>query len=402
MISYCKECLYPSTHPLGITIGADGVCSGCRIHREKFSLDWKAKHNHLDKLAARYRLRKREAYDCIVPINAGSDTFFTVHYVKNILKLNPLCAIYNTHYLTALGHQNLARLRAKLNVDIEMHIPSLQQVKDITRSSLYYLDSIYWHVHAGHTAYPVHLALQKKIPLIIWGCHEAVDQVGMFSHDEYPEMTSNYRHNFHLMGMNMAELEKLDPILKKYNNWVYHYPDLDQLESNGIHGIYLSNYLRWDQKTQTELLDKIYGYTSRQNSLSYNPHENPHCAFYHGIHDWIKYLKYGYGRIVDHLVRDIRWQRLSRADAINILSRFHPAPPISNIRLFANFLSLQPNAVSFLLSQINAKGYDPLPFYQHKNDNITSSPTLLADYLNVKLTSSTLSTPHTLLPGAPY
>ena len=43
----CTRCLYHSDHPLNITFDADGVCSGCRIHEEKDSINWSERHNEL-------------------------------------------------------------------------------------------------------------------------------------------------------------------------------------------------------------------------------------------------------------------------------------------------------------------------------------------------------------------
>ena len=37
----CKKCLYDTNHPLGLLLDEYGICSGCRIHEEKDTLDWK-------------------------------------------------------------------------------------------------------------------------------------------------------------------------------------------------------------------------------------------------------------------------------------------------------------------------------------------------------------------------
>ncbi|CAF4669314.1 unnamed protein product, partial [Rotaria sp. Silwood1] len=43
------------------------------------------------------------------------------------------------------------------------------------------MGSMYWHCLAGQTVYPVQIATKFKIPLIIWGAHQGVDQVGNLS-----------------------------------------------------------------------------------------------------------------------------------------------------------------------------------------------------------------------------
>ena len=49
-IQFCQRCLYASTHPLGLTIDDEGICSGCRIHEEKDRLDWDARWRLLEQI----------------------------------------------------------------------------------------------------------------------------------------------------------------------------------------------------------------------------------------------------------------------------------------------------------------------------------------------------------------
>ena len=45
------------------------------------------------------------------------------------------------------------------------------------------------------------MAVKFKIPLIVWGAHQGLDQVGMFSHPDEVEMTRKYRKEHDLMGL---------------------------------------------------------------------------------------------------------------------------------------------------------------------------------------------------------
>ena len=42
--------------------------------------------------------------------------------------------------------------------------------------------NMYWPVLAGHSVFPVQTSVRFKIPLIFWGAHQGLEQVGMFSH----------------------------------------------------------------------------------------------------------------------------------------------------------------------------------------------------------------------------
>src|SRR5256885_1700228 len=102
-MKYCKKCLYPANHPLNITFDTEGVCSGCTVHEEKFTLDWKARERKLKSLLESYRSRSGRTYDCIVPVSGARDSYFIVHTVKKVYGLNPLLVTYNKHYNTRRG-----------------------------------------------------------------------------------------------------------------------------------------------------------------------------------------------------------------------------------------------------------------------------------------------------------
>ena len=54
------------------------------------------------------------------------------------------------------------------------------------------------------------MAVNYKIPLIIWGAHQGLEQVGMFSHKHEVEMSRKYRENHDLFGFEAEELIKID------------------------------------------------------------------------------------------------------------------------------------------------------------------------------------------------
>lgn len=412
MSSFCRNCFYPTSHPLGLSLNAEGICRGCEVHREKHTLDWNHRELLLKKLVNPYRSHSRDRYDCIVPINGGGDSFFLVNYVKHILKLNPLCVIYNSLYMTRVGHRNISTLRKVFNVDIHMHTPSREQVVALTKTTLYHLHSMYWHVHAGTTSLPAKLAVKYHIPLIIWGSHEATEQVGMYKHTDEVEMSRRYRHNHHLMGLEIDDLEKLDPSLKQFNNSVYRYPSYSDLHSNSVRGIYLSNYIPWNQKVQQEQMSERYKYLGCKNETKfiYNTYEYPHCSFYNGVHDWIKYMKHGYNRTLDHLARDLRWGRLNKSEAIQFLASNHYQKPIKNIRIFREFMGMQKNSLDYLLDSIknnihfDQDSLESKLYLSIRNQNCAPDKEIKSPhdlYGKIKLSSIINQKPFTLLTGSP-
>ena len=46
-----------------------------------------------------------------------------------------------------------------------------------------------------------------------------------------------------------------------------------------------------------------------------------------GVHDYLKYIKFGYGRYTDHASKDIRAGKLTRTDAIKLVNQMDPVKP---------------------------------------------------------------------------
>lgn len=342
-MQYCTRCLYPANHPLYITFDDDGVCSGCRVHEEKDLIDWDERLVKLKKIVSEYKAKTRSIHDCIVPVSGARDSYFIVHVVKNILGLNPLLVTYNKHYNTQLGIRNLAYLRTLLGCDIMTMTVSPDRVKRITKESLRQRGSIYWHCIAGQTVFPVQIAVKFKIPLIIWGAHQGVDQVGMFSHYDEVEMTRKYRFEHDLMCLEAEDLlinAQGNLSIKDVEQYIY--PHDKELESVGVRGIYLNNYFRWDTKAQHESMLKLYKYETALQQRTFDTYNDVDCFHYSGLHDYIKFIKFGYGKVTDHACREIRLKRLSREEGVQLVKQYENVMP-KDTDLFLNWLQMSEN-----------------------------------------------------------
>lgn len=153
-MTYCVRCLYSDSHPLGLVLDDDGVCSGCRIHEEKNSIDWVERFGRLRQIVNGYRNRSASNFDCIVPISGARDSYFIVDTVVRRLGMNPLLVSYNRHYNTARGHRNIAYLRTIFDCDYYQQTLSPQLVKRLMQETLERLGSFHWHTIAGQTVFP--------------------------------------------------------------------------------------------------------------------------------------------------------------------------------------------------------------------------------------------------------
>jgi len=352
-MKYCKRCLYPANHPLGILFDKDGVCSGCRVHEEKDFLDWEARLKKISDILKNFKNRNGKNYDCIIPVSGARDSYFIVHTIKKKFKLNPLLVTYNKQYNTEIGIRNLAYLKTIFDCDLLTLTVNPESVKKIIRVTLKERASIYWHCIAGQTAFPTQIAVRLKIPLIIWGVHQGIDQVGMFSHEDEVEMTRKYRKDHDLMGLEAEDLLKLSSELSEENVRPFIYPHDKEIERIGVRGIYLNNYIRWDSKKQHEEMINLYSYETASQTRTFDTYNDVDCYNYSDVHDYIKFLKFGYGKATDHACREIRLKRMSREEGVEIVKKFQEVKP-RNLDLFLNWLGISERGFYFLINRFRS------------------------------------------------
>ena len=275
-----------------------------------------------------------------------------MHNVKNKLGLNPLLVSYNKYYNTPLGVRNLANLRIEFDCGIIIQNVNPQSVKKITKTTLREFGSMYWHCLAGQTAFPVQTALRYKIPLIIWGAHQGLEQVGMYSHHHDVEMSRRYRKDHDLMGYEADDLLYTFDTLSEKDIWQYRYPDDYEINTIGVRGIYLGNYIRWDPKAQHEEMIRLFNYKTSTFSRTIDCYDHVDCFNYMFIHDLLKFHKHGYSKITDHVSREIRHKRLTRNQGHNLIN-YYEKKPIQHLDKFCDWIGIEKKGIEFIINSIS-------------------------------------------------
>ena len=339
-MKYCKRCVYPENHPLGLILDEEGICSGCRVHQEKDNeINWQDRFKELKTITQRYSGSSPSGYDCIIPVNGNGDSYYVLHLIKEVLGLNPLLVTYNIQYNTKIGIRNLANLLTKFDCDHLQYTVNPAFAKKITWHAMQEMGDMYWHCLAGEQTFPVQVATKMKIPLIIWGVNGWLDQVGMFSHWDLVEMSKKVRKEHGLRTMDVEQMLAPEKGITQKLMQAFTYPSDEQLEKSRVRGIYLGNFIRWDAQAQTKEMIEKYQYETAPQERTFNRYESIYCHHNAGIHDYLKYLKYGYSKVSDHAARDIRLKRLSREEAIERVCALQAKKP-KDLPLLLNWLGV--------------------------------------------------------------
>jgi N-acetyl sugar amidotransferase len=308
----------PDTKP-DLFIDEEGICNACRNMDRRREVDWPSRKLELQTLLDQYRSRDGSNYDCIVPVSGGKDSTFQVIRLLE-LGANPLCVTATTDKLSPIGRRNIESLK-RLGVDyVEVTVNPVVRHR-INRLALEQVGDISWPEHVLIFTIPVRIAVQMGIPLIVWGENSQNEYGGPAAAAEGNTLTRRWLEEFGgLLGLRVSDLPGQAGIEERHLIQ-YRYPEDASLQRVGVTGLFLGYFLPWDGY-QNALIAQAHGFESYHKPVegSLVNYENlDNCQT--GIHDYFKFLKYGFGRATDLACLHIRRGRLSREDGINLVRR---------------------------------------------------------------------------------
>lgn len=316
MIKYCKRCVMPDTKP-DLFIDEEGVCNACRSYESRKEADWDERKKELTQVLDKYRSKDGSNWDCIIPVSGGKDSTFQVLRMLQ-LGMNPLCVTSTTCDQSELGRKNIENIK-RLGVDYIEFSPNKDVRKKLNRIGLSQVGDIAWPEHVGIFTVPVKAAVQYKIPLIVWGENSQNEYGGPAAASENNVLNRRWLEEFGgLLGLRVSDLVGLEGIEQKHLI-PYMYPSDEELMHVGVTGIFLGYYLPWDGYSNA-LLAQAHGFTSYHSTVegSIVNYENLDNHM-HGIHDYFKFLKFGFGRATDIACLHVRRGRITREDALELV-----------------------------------------------------------------------------------
>jgi N-acetyl sugar amidotransferase len=325
MLVYCKNCLMPDTKP-DLHLDEEGVCNACRSYEKRKEIDWSARRSELLTILDRYRNKDGTNWDCIVPVSGGKDSTYQVVQMLE-LGMNPLCVTATTCDLTAIGRKNIENIK-KLGVDYVEISPNPIVRRKLNRIGLTQVGDISWPEHVGIFTIPVRAAVQFNVPLIVWGENSQNEYGGPAGAAESNVLNRRWLEEFGgLLGLRVTDLIGSEGLSKR-DLIPYFYPEDEELSRVGVTGLFLGHYVPWDGLSNV-LVAQAFGFETSPSitlgsMVNYENLDNHQVA----IHEYFKYLKFGFGRATDHACLHIRRGRLTREMGLSIVRRLDGRFPI--------------------------------------------------------------------------
>lgn len=315
MLRYCVRCVMPHTKP-DLHIDEEGVCNACRSIEKRREIDWEQRKKELLDVLEKYR-RHGSNWDCIVPVSGGKDSTYQVIRMLQ-LGLNPLCVTSTTCDLSDIGRKNIENIK-HLGVDYLEFSPNPIVRAKLNRIGLTEVGDISWPEHVGIFTIPVRAAVQFNVPLIVWGENSQNEYGGPAAASENSVLTRRWLEEFGgLLGLRVSDLSETYGIEARHL-LPYQYPSEEDLQRVGVTGLFLGHYLPWDGLSNA-LIAQANGFTTfdkpvEGSMVNYENLDNHQT----GIHDYFKFLKFGFSRATDLACLHVRRGRITRQDALEIV-----------------------------------------------------------------------------------
>ncbi|WP_293751044.1 N-acetyl sugar amidotransferase [uncultured Paraglaciecola sp.] len=315
MLKYCVRCVMPQTKP-DLHMDTEGVCSACRSFESRKEVDWAQREKELLLLLKKFKSNDSN-WDCIVPVSGGKDSTYQVVRMLQ-LGLNPLCVTSTTCDLSDLGRTNIENIK-HLGVDYVEFSPNPLIRAKLNKIGLTEVGDISWPEHVGIFTIPVRAAVQYKVPLIVWGENSQNEYGGPAAAAENNTLTRGWLEEFGgLLGLRVSDLSEVYGIESKFL-LPYQYPSDAELQQVGVTGLFLGHYYPWDGLANT-LIAQAHGFTSLDKAVEGSMVNYENLDNYQtGIHDYFKFLKFGFSRTTDIACLHLRRGRITRKDALDIV-----------------------------------------------------------------------------------
>jgi len=345
----------------------EGVCSACvSVARKDTTIDWDQRKKDLHSIIDHYKIKNGGiGYDCLIPVSGGKDSTFQAYYMKVVCGLNPLCVCFETTAVTELGQRNLDNI-SKMGIDVIHFKKNHPAYKSMVIEGFRRVGDEMWPNHLAIFTIPFHFAVKFNIPLIIWGENPQAEYGGPIDSIHANQLNRKWLEEFGgLLGNRIQDMVGVDGLTAK-DLTPYFYPTDEELNRVGVTGIFLGQYIFWDARKQLDIV-KAHGFAVKEDGPvegTYTNYENLDEKM-HSLHDYLKFVKYGFGRATDHVCIDIRNKRMTREEGLKMIKQYDGKYPHVGIKDFIEYSELSKEEIDKVIDSFT----NPVIFQQEEDGN---------------------------------
>jgi N-acetyl sugar amidotransferase len=320
-VKFCKKCTISNQRPR-IVLDEKGVCSACNFAEFKRSkIDWDQREKELVKLLDKHRSNDG-SYDVLVPCSGGKDAAYIAHELKHKYNMNPLTVTWAPILYTDIGWQNLHNMIRVGDLANVLGTPAGGVHRKLTKLFFEILGDPFQPFIYGQTNYPMQVAVQHNIPLVMYGENGEVEYGGDMKNAFSP--TRNYKtdHKEHYFsGIEPADLLKYG--ISEKDIKPYMAPSAEKMDELGMELHFYGYYKMWTPQEN-------YYYCSEHTGFKANPvrSESTYSKYaslddkIDGFHYYLAFIKFGLGRCTSDSAHEIRDGHITREEGVALVNKF--------------------------------------------------------------------------------
>ena len=357
-VKFCSKCVISNQRPSSvvefknkedgvkptINFNEHGVCSACEYQEIKDKeIDWAKREKELAILCDKYRGNGID-YDCVIPGSGGKDSAFTAHILKYKYGLNPLTVTWAPHKYTNIGWQNFENWIHQGGFDNILFTPNGKLHAYLTKIAFLNLFHPFQPFIVGQKLIGPLIARKFGIKLIFYGENQA--EYGNKIKDNFKK---GFKKEFYsidnaksviLGGLSINEI--INNTNFKFSEFKPYIPISDEeLKSTQLDYQYLGYYLKWDPQ-------ECYYYASENTGFQANPERTQGSySKYSSIDDKIDYfhyfttyIKFGLGRASYDAAQEIRNNKITRDEGVNLVKKFDHEFPTNYFKEFLEYINI--------------------------------------------------------------
>ena len=338
-VKYCVKCTMSNQRPR-ITLDEHGVCSACNFAEFKQTkIDWSQREAELMATLDRFR-RNDGRYDVVVPCSGGKDAAYIAHELKHKYGMNPLTVTWAPHLYTEIGWKNLHEMIRVGDLANVLGTPPGKTHRLLTKLSFEKIGDPFQPFVYGQTNFPMQIALNYDIPLVMYGENGEVEYGGDMKNAFKATRDWRTDHKKHYFsGINPEDFTQYG--ISQNDLVPYMAPPADKLEQLGMELHFYGYYKKW-------VPQENYYYCVQNTGFQANPvrSEGTYSKYaslddqIDGFHYYLSFVKFGLGRATSDSAHEIRDGHLTREEGIQLVRKFDGEFPSRFFEVFLKYCDM--------------------------------------------------------------
>lgn len=336
-IKFCKKCTISNQRPR-ISFDAEGICSACNYAEYKRTkVDWKARKRELMALCDKHR-KVDGSHDVIVPCSGGKDGGYVAHVLKKEYGMNPLTVTWAPHLPTEIGRKNLDSFIRSGFTNI-LGTPSGDVHRKMTHLAFLHLGDPFQPFIYGQTNFPLQIAVEKEISLIMYGENGEVEYGGDMKNAFIPTREIK-DHDIHYFSGLPPEFWTKHGVSAR-DIKIYKAPPFEKIMKNKTTVHFMGYYHFWDPQENFYYCAENTGFVpnAERSEGTYSKYASLDDKL-DGFHYFLGYIKFGIGRCTSDTAHEIRDGKITREEGLALVKKYDGEFPSKHFHEFLDYVGI--------------------------------------------------------------